>query len=68
MMCISTISEMKHLAMQYTDWKAVVSALCAASGVEEPDTTHLIYKNGSDYMCMYGCMYVCMYVCMFVQG
>jgi hypothetical protein len=32
MMGISTISEMKHLAMQHTDWRAMVSALCAACG------------------------------------
>jgi hypothetical protein len=29
---IYTISEMRHLAMQRTDWRAMVSALCAVCG------------------------------------
>jgi hypothetical protein len=28
-MGISTVSEMKHLAIQRTDWRAIVFALCA---------------------------------------
>jgi hypothetical protein len=34
-MGISTISEMKHLAMHCTDWRAMVSALYAACGALE---------------------------------